>query len=156
MANLDQDDNPFEGYNSEMERMAQRQAADEAMYAAHEEWRKTTWQGKVVGMIQALGHHFRPFFMAVSEAIREEQSARILGHLIRVVMVLVAILALYAIANIIQTIIGKEIVIVEEIVILEEVKQSDLDDENEKGDESVTLQRTKRSKPRSSRDKKTQ
>lgn len=153
----DHETNPFETYDADMNQAAQRAAQDEQMYAAHEEWLKTTWQGRIVGWIQALGLHFKPFFLAVSEAIQEEQSARILGHVLRVIIVLVGIVSLYVIANIIQSIIGKEIVIEEEVVIIEEVKQSDLDKEldGSKGDETVTVESKRRSQ-RTSREKKTQ
>lgn len=143
------DENPFEGYNDAINEAMARQQADEEMYAAHEEWKATTWQGKTVSLIQAIGHHFRPFFLAVSESLQEEKSTRILGHIVRIIIVLVGIVALYVAAHLIQTLIGKEIVIEQEIVIIEEVRQS-------KKDETVTVKNKKRSNPRSSRDKKTQ
>lgn len=145
--------NPFDGYD---ERLA-REQADEAMYSAHELWKETTWQGKIVSMVQAVGEHFRPFFLAVADALQEETSSRAIGHVVRLIIVVVGVLALYVVANLIQTVIGKEIIIEQEIIIIEEVRQSDLDDENEKRDETMTVEANKkRSKPRSSRDKKTQ
>jgi len=152
MANPEQHD--FAGFDEAARAAAARQLADEEMYAAHELWKETTWPGKIVGMIQAVGRHFQPFFTAVSETLQEEKSVRVLGHFIRLVIVIMGVLALYVIANLIQTVIGKEIVIEQEVVIIEEVRQSDLD--KEKRDESVTLENKRRSKPRSSRDKKTQ
>lgn len=154
MANPDEQD--FEGYMKAVAAEEAQQQADEAMYAAHELWKETTWQGKAVGLLQAFGRHFQPFFLAVSEAIKEEKAARILGHFVRLVVVIMGVVALYVIAHLIQMVIGKEIVIEQEIVIIEEVRQSDLDNENEKRDESVILDNKKRSKSRSSRDKKTQ
>lgn len=153
MANPDED---FQGYMAASAESAAQRQADEEMYAAHERWRQTTWQGKIVTFIQAIGNHFKPFFLAVSDALQEENSKRALGHFVRFVMVVMGILALYAIANLIQTVIGKEIVIEQEVVIIEEVRQSDIDEENEKQDTSVTVEVKKKSKPRSSRDKKIQ
>jgi len=153
MANPETD---FDGYMEARAAEEAQQQADEEMYAAHQIWKETTWQGKIVSLLQAFGNHFQPFFLAVSDALKEEKAARMIGHLIRLVIVIVGVLTLYIIASLIQTMIGKEIVIEQEIVIIEEVRQSDLDNEREKRDESVTLKGKKRSKPRSARDKKTQ
>jgi hypothetical protein len=143
------DENPFEGYDEAINEAMARQQADEEMYAAHEEWKATTWQGKTVSLIQAIGHHFRPFFFSVSEALQEEKSTRILRIIVFFIILLVGIVALYVAAYLVQILIGKEIVIEQEIVIIEEVRQSEID-------ETVTAQNKKRSNPRSSRDKKTQ
>jgi phage shock protein PspC (stress-responsive transcriptional regulator) len=155
MANPGED---FEGYMEAMAAEEAHQQADEQMYASHQLWREKTWQGKIVGVIHGIGQHFRPFIEAVAEALQEEKGAgfRALQHFLRVVIVVVGIVSLYIIANLIQTMIGKEIVIEQEVVIIEKVRQSDLDGEREKRDESVTIESKKRSKPRSSRDKKTQ
>ena len=147
----------FDGYMEQMAAEEAQQQADAEMYAAHRVWRETTWQGKFVGLIRGVGQHFRPFFTAVAEALQEEKGSgyRVLQHFIRVVIVIVSIVTLYVIANIIQKLIGKEIIIEQEVVIIEEVRQSDLLNEREKRDESVTIVGKKRSQ-RSSRDKKTQ
>ena len=135
---------------------AARQQADEAMYSAHEQWRETSWQGKFVGLVQSIANHFRPFFLAIADALQEESSSRAIAHLVRLLIVIVGVVSLYVIANLIQTIIGKEIIIEEEVVIIERVRQNDIDNENGKRDETVSLENKKRSKPRGSRDKKTQ
>lgn len=145
--------NPFEGYDE----ARARQQADEAMYSAHEKWMETSWLGKIVGLVHSIANHFRPFFLAIADALQEESSARALAHFMRLLIVIVGVVSLYVISNLIQTIIGKEIIIEEEVVIIEQVRQSDLDNENGKRDESMTLvESKKRSKPRGSRDKKTQ
>ena len=146
MVNTEED---FEGYMEGMAASAARQQADEEMYAAHELWKQTTWQGKIASFIQAVGQHFRPFFMAVAEALQEEKSKRAVGNFVRFLIVMMGIIALYAIANLIQTMIGKEIVIEQEVVIIEEVRQGDTD-KNER-----QVENKKKSKRRSARDKKT-
>jgi hypothetical protein len=156
MASLNDEGNPFEGYDERMAEAAARQQADEEMYAAHKQWKETTWQGKCVGLVQIVANHFRPFILAVADALQEESSSRAMAHLVRFFIVIAGVVFLYVIANLIQTIIGKEIIIEEEVVIIERVRQSDLDNENGKRDESVPLETKKRKKARSSRDKKRQ
>ena len=81
--------------------------------------------------LQAMGNHFRPFFIALSDILQgetEDSTAGILlTLLLRALVISAYIIAAYAVAKIINSILGREIVLEEEIIVEE--------DEDEDGDE---------------------
>jgi hypothetical protein len=79
-----------------------------------------------VTQLLTIGQHFRPFFKSVASAMAEDKSIgfRLLSHFVRMCLVGFVLLALYVIAQIIEAVIGKEIVAEQEIVIVEEIPRS--------------------------------
>lgn len=73
-----------------------------------------------------MGNHFRPFFLAVADAVAEDRSLgrRLVSHFVRMSMVLVVLTALYIVGKLIQMVVGDEIVSEQEIVIVEEIPRS--------------------------------
>lgn len=74
----------------------------------------------------AIGQHFRPFFLAISQSIAEDKSIgfRLLSHFVRMALIAALMLSLYSAARVFQMVIGNEIVQQQEIVILEEIPRS--------------------------------
>jgi hypothetical protein len=72
------------------------------------------------------GNHFRPFFLAIADSMAEDKSVtfRLLSLFLRVLVILVVLAGLYVAAQIIQLMIGTEIVTEHEIVIVEEIPRS--------------------------------
>lgn len=74
-----------------------------------------------------IGELFRPFFQTVAASMTLDNSigVRLLSHLVRMMrLVGFALLSCYAIVQIIEFVIGKEIVSEQEIVIVEEIPWS--------------------------------
>mmetsp|Transcript_5611 Transcript_5611/g.8423 ORF Transcript_5611/g.8423 Transcript_5611/m.8423 type:complete len:144 (+) Transcript_5611:150-581(+) len=96
----------------------------QAMYDAHENWRQNTWGGWAVRQIQTLARHFRPFLDDVREVLAapEDDSLTkvIVFNLIRMLAIFTVVGGVYALGNIFQSFIGKELVQEEEIVIVHE------------------------------------
>ncbi len=70
--------------------------------------------------VQALGKHFEPFFLAVSDAMNSEGSepTRLLILItIRIIVISICIGMVYAVGSIINMITGKEIIIEETVVV---------------------------------------
>jgi len=81
----------------------------------------------MVRQLQAIGSHFAPFFLAISDAIEGNDGAAVaITILLRILTISAFVAALYAFAKIVNAIIGgREIVIEEEIIIEEEEDEDD-------------------------------
>lgn len=118
----------FGGYMEEMERRERDERLYEAKLNAHEEWRQTTWAGFGVRMVQKIGKHFGPFFLAIQNALDETSQddgntsiARIAAYLgIRMALVIGLLMAAYVGGKVLQLLIGSDYEIVEEVVIVHE------------------------------------
>ena len=118
----------FGGYMEEMERRERDERLYEAKLNAHEEWRQRTWAGFGVRMVQKIGKHFGPFFLAIQNALDETSQddgensiSRIAAYLgIRMAIVIGLLVAAYAGGKVLQLLIGSDYEIVEEIVIVHE------------------------------------
>eukprot|EP00523_Entomoneis_sp_CCMP467_P011832 CAMPEP_0168720384 /NCGR_PEP_ID=MMETSP0724-20121128/1532_1 /TAXON_ID=265536 /ORGANISM="Amphiprora sp., Strain CCMP467" /LENGTH=157 /DNA_ID=CAMNT_0008766979 /DNA_START=69 /DNA_END=542 /DNA_ORIENTATION=- len=127
----------FQGYMEEKEKQDTAREKYNQMVDEHELWRQTTTTGWVVRQLQAVGSHFAPFFIALSEILQGETddsaSAFILTMFLRILVISAYIVAAYAVARIINNVFGQEIVMEEEVVIeLDE----DENDDNDQNDES--------------------
>eukprot|EP00527_Entomoneis_sp_CCMP2396_P005745 CAMPEP_0198148422 /NCGR_PEP_ID=MMETSP1443-20131203/41354_1 /TAXON_ID=186043 /ORGANISM="Entomoneis sp., Strain CCMP2396" /LENGTH=166 /DNA_ID=CAMNT_0043813105 /DNA_START=462 /DNA_END=965 /DNA_ORIENTATION=- len=139
-ANVDPGDD-FQGYMQDLEKKDAAAQNYERLVNEHELWRQTTWSGFAVRQLQAFGNHFAPFFKALADIVADSGGgsvdpsstpvAFLLTLLIRVLVISAYILAAYAVAKIINSVFGREIVIEEEIVIIEEDEDEDDEDGNE-------------------------
>jgi hypothetical protein len=117
----------FQGY---MENIQQRELEGQefnAMIERHEEWRQNTWGGFAVRQLQAFGHHFAPFFEALTDIMRADKNSPsnvMLILLIRGLVIMAYILGGYAFIRIIKHLVGREIVFEEEIIV-------EIDDDDE-------------------------
>jgi len=118
----------FSGYVQEMEHREQEERIYEAKLSAHEEWRQTTWAGFCVRKIQAIGQHFKPFFVAVNDALDQtvmedgnKSPAQIATYIgIRMLFVMALMMVFYVGAKVFQLVIGGDFEVVEEVVIVHE------------------------------------
>jgi len=120
----------FGGYVEEMERRERAERLYEAKLDTHEAWRQTTWAGFCVRQIQALGRHFRPFFIAVQDALNEtsgddnngqKSPFQILAYIgIRMVVVIGVLTVFWAGGKVLQLFVGKDYEIVKEVVVVHE------------------------------------
>ena len=97
-------------------------------------WRQTTWGGFVVRQLQAVGNHFAPFFEAMADLVEgsatEETPGTVLFTLfVRVLVISAYIAAAYAVARILNSVFGRDIVVEEEIIIEEDEDDANADDE---------------------------
>jgi hypothetical protein len=115
----------FGGYVEEMERREQAERMYEAKLNAHEVWRQTTWTGSCVRKLQDIGKHFKPFVVAISDALEEDGSTnsptQVLMYLgIRMFMVVGVLFSMYVGAKIMQLFLGGNYEIIEEVIIVHE------------------------------------
>lgn len=110
----------FEGYMEGMKAQEVEHARMQAMYADHELWRQTTWGGWAVRQIEGVGRHLAPFFETLIEAMEAEENTPgrlLISILIKSLMLAGLIVAMYAVARVLNMFLGREIVIEEEVVI---------------------------------------
>ena len=137
----------FQGYMENLGEMQKEAEKHAAMMEAHERWRQTTWGGWAVRQLQALGNHFAPFFEAVADMFGADENSPkhiILIIILRAVIISGYLVAAFAIARIINFILGREIVIEEEVIVE--------DDGDE--DECASEQKGEEPQLRTARDKK--
>ncbi|CAB9526183.1 expressed unknown protein [Seminavis robusta] len=124
----------FQGY---MENIAQREVDEremEEMFERHRVWRETTWGGFAVRQIQALANHFEPFFQAVADSMRDEDSAGsiLFMTIIRLLVIFISIAMFYLAAHLVQTFIGTEYVVEEEEIVVIDGDEDEVADKNER------------------------
>jgi CBS domain-containing protein len=91
-------------------------------------WRQTTWGGWAVRILQDLARRIKPFIDSVIEAMKDEDTGFSLSPVkllvyvgLRVYVVVVALLSIYALSRVFQMLIGSgDIVMEEEVVIVHE------------------------------------
>ena len=118
----------FGGYVEEIQRMEFEDALYEAKLNAHEQWRQTTWSGTAVRKIQGLALHFKPFLLAVQEALEDttdedgtKSMQQIMAYIgIRMLFVVLLLLIIYVGSKLFQLMVGGDIEIVEEVIIVHE------------------------------------
>ena len=101
----------------------------ESMMEAQRIWREETIAGRLVSYVQAISDN--DFVMTIIKSVRDNPKGdsigiRVTKIFIKVLMVLMILCFILAIGRIVQTFIGKEIVIEKEVVIEHEVKRSEL------------------------------
>jgi hypothetical protein len=129
----------FQGYMQSIQKRELDAQEFDAMMERHEEWRQTTWGGYAVRQLQAMGHHFSPFFDAlggIMQADKNSPSNVMLVVLLRSMVIMAYILFGYALIRILKHVIGREIVFEEEIII-------EVDDDD---DQAQTHRRSARDK----------
>uniref|UniRef100_A0A7S2RDJ7 Uncharacterized protein n=1 Tax=Eucampia antarctica TaxID=49252 RepID=A0A7S2RDJ7_9STRA len=92
-------------------------------------WRETTIPGRMVSFVRFLVDN--EFVHSVIESLRdkpggESVSLRVLKMFAKLSIVLMMMASIHAFANVIQTLIGKELVVEQEVIIEHEVKRSEL------------------------------
>jgi hypothetical protein len=130
----------FQGYMENIQKRELDAQEFDAMMERHEEWRQNTWGGYAVRQLQALGHHFAPFFDALGDIMRADKNSPsnvMLVVLIRGMVIMAYILFGYALIRIITRIVGREIVFEEEIIVM-------VDDDDD--DQAQTPRRSARDK----------
>lgn len=109
---------------------------DEKMWSEHEHWAHTTFFGKLTRSVMNYAKQSY-FFGAVADAFaqQDDQSPykRTLSLSLSVGMIVVAVIALFAIGRIVQMFIGEELVMEQQIIIETHVKLSDLMKEGDDG-----------------------
>jgi hypothetical protein len=142
-----QPDEDFQGYMESVEEAKRQGERLTDMYAAHEEWRQTTWGGWAVRMVQGVGNHFRPFFEALSDLLSDRKANNPLGILlfllIRAAMVAGCITAVYLVAALFSALLHKELII-EEVIEVYESEEEDEDDEKEQSQQPRRSARLKK------------
>jgi hypothetical protein len=129
----------FQGYMEDIQKRELDAQKFDDMMERHEEWRQTTWGGYAVRQVQAMGHHFSPFFEALGDIMRADKNSPsnvMLVVLLRSMVIMAYILFAYALIRILKHVVGREIVFEEEIII-------QVDDE---GNEAQTPRRSARDK----------
>lgn len=106
----------------------------------------------MVRQLQALGHHFYPFFEQIGQLMQEinlstsspsSANALLLVTGLRALTIAGYILAAYAVARVLNyAVFGRTIVIEEEIIV--EHDEDDTDEGKEKGDNGSTIRRRRR------------
>lgn len=120
----------FKGYMENIQKRELDAQEFDAMMERHEEWRQTTWGGYAVRQLQALGHHFAPFFEAlgdISRADKNSPGSLVIVVLLRGMVIMAYILGGYALTRILKHIVGRDIVFEEEIIMV--VDDDDDDDQ---------------------------
>mmetsp|Transcript_8526 Transcript_8526/g.10686 ORF Transcript_8526/g.10686 Transcript_8526/m.10686 type:complete len:166 (+) Transcript_8526:122-619(+) len=110
---------------------------DQRLFNAHQEWKHNTFFGKLTTSVLSYAQN-SDFFGAIADGLSYQNDngsyvspyARTISICLVLSIVIVGIVGVYAIGNIVQTLIGDEIVIEQEIIIEETVKLSDLMKEN--------------------------
>mmetsp|Transcript_176 Transcript_176/g.261 ORF Transcript_176/g.261 Transcript_176/m.261 type:complete len:141 (-) Transcript_176:355-777(-) len=106
---------------------ADRQARDQTFYD-HNDWRQTSIPGRVVSKLREFGQ--TPFIRALVLSFSDQKHgrsspARALTFLVMVTSICAVIVTALLVGQIIQMIIGKEIVVDEEITVIEKVKETE-------------------------------
>ena len=117
-----------------VERMEQ-----EKLFQEHLEWQQNSFFGKLIASVTSFAENNK-FFGAIAQSFAEPANdtspyARTLGICITMSIVIVGIIALFAIGRIIQVFIGKEIVVEQKVFVETEIKLSDLMKEDGDGEE---------------------
>ncbi len=141
----------FSGYVEEMARREQEERVYEAKLNAHEQWRQTTWAGFAVRKIQGIGQHFKPFVMAVQDALDQtalddgsKSLAQIVAYIgIRMLFVTALLMTFYVGGKVFQLVIGGDFEVVEEVVI---VHEHETEEEAAKARASTTRGKRKKQK----------
>lgn len=111
---------------------------EDKMFREHEEWIHTTFWGRLTQKVLNWAKQ-SDFFGAIADSLSNQHDispyGRTLSICLTMSIVVVGILAIYALGSIVQMIIGKEIVVEQNIVIETQVKLSDLIKEEDDNDE---------------------
>ena len=129
----------FQGYMENIQKRELDAQKFDAMMEKHEEWRQNTWGGYAVRQMQAMGHHFRPFFDALGDIMRADKNSPsnvMLVVFLRSLVIMAYVLFAYALIRILKHVVGREIVFEEEIII-------EVDDDD---DQAQTPRRSARDK----------
>ena len=114
----------FQGYMEGVAHVEAEREATRELLRQHEEWRQTTWSGWAVRQIQSTVKGLEPTVSQIASTFGEENSndasSAIIVNLIRFLAIMVVIVGFYALSQIVNNFLGKEIVMEEEIVILHE------------------------------------
>jgi hypothetical protein len=99
------------------------------MLQEHEVWRQTTWGGWATRQVQAVGRHFSPFFLALSDAVSGEAEASALSLRILVMSASVfgGVALFYLIARVLKVFVGRQLVITQEVIMEHEEEEEDDD-----------------------------
>jgi hypothetical protein len=102
-----------------------------------------------VRQIQKITGHFKPFLKRAMEVMNDESSYSqiIIFNLVRLLVIFICVGAAYALARILQAIIGREIVVEEEIVIVHEYKSKEEAELAQRQQNNRKGGRDKKSKP---------
>jgi hypothetical protein len=135
----------FAGYMEDLARAEAEQEATRELLKNHEIWRHTTLGGWAVRKMQALARNLEPFLTKIAHAFRDTDSASsvIVVNLIRFVAIFVLMFLIYFATQILQKIIGNELVVEEEVVILHEYET---EEEAAKARAKITRSKKDRSK----------
>ncbi len=129
---------------------------DEKMFQAHQEWQQNSFFGKLVSSTLSWAQN-NEFFGAIAKSFADPGSdvspyARTAGICVTMGIVIVGVIALFAIGRIVQVVIGKEIVVEQKVFVETQIKLSDLMKEDgevgeQKGEnEEDSSRRNKKSK----------
>ena len=128
---------------------------EERLWNEHQMWRHTTFFGRLTQTVLDWAHN-NEFFSAIADAFTDQQGgsspyARTLSISMIMTIVIAGVLGLYAIGRVIQSIIGKEIIVEQKVIIETQVKLSDLlkegdEEEEEEGDEDEKVPNKRRNK----------
>ena len=100
----------------------------------------------MVTKLLELGNHIRPFILAVTEALSDDDNAgtRVLSIFLRLSLVAVFIVAAMIAGRLVQMVVGKEIQVEQEVVVVEEVSRSRAKREGIlEGEKELTVQEAK-------------
>lgn len=101
----------------------------------------------MVRQLQALGSHFAPFFLAISDAVEGNDGAAVaFTLLLRILAVSAFVAALYAFAKIINMLIGAREIVIEEEIVVEEEEDDDEGDDQPVDPQTSKLQQAERKK----------
>jgi hypothetical protein len=112
----------FAGYMEDLAKAEAEQEVTRELLEKHEIWRQTTLGGWAVRKMQALVRNIEPFLTQIAHTFRDTDSASslIVLNLLRFVAILVLMFLIYFASQILQNLIGNEIVVEQEVVILHE------------------------------------
>jgi hypothetical protein len=135
----------FAGYMEDLAKAEIEREANRELLKNHEIWRQTTLGGWAVRKMQAFVRNIEPFLAQIAHIFRDTDSASsiIVLNLIRFVALLVMMFLIYFASQILQKLIGNEIVVEEEVVILHEHES---EEEAAKARAKITRSKKDRSK----------
>ncbi|VEU34939.1 unnamed protein product [Pseudo-nitzschia multistriata] len=116
----------FGGWMDAMASIEEEERRYEEKLREHEVWKQNTWSGLAVRKIQGMAYHFKPFFLAVQDALREtsgndSSTTHVLMYVVvRIVVVVVMMILCYIGAKVLQLLVGGDYEVVEEIVVVHE------------------------------------
>ena len=130
---------------------------NEQMWNDHQEWQHNTLVGKLTQSVLTWAKQ-SDFFGAIADALADQGGgsspyARTLSICITISIVVVGIAGMYAIASIIQRVIGKEIIVEQKVIIETQVRLSDLMAEEEKDARGKEINEKDASKRRNKKSK---